>query len=59
MVNVDTTYMPWLISFVLLAVTAGIVGAGALLDFVVNARRVRVTPDRPVADHDRGMAVSR
>jgi hypothetical protein len=59
MINVDTTYLPWVISFVLLAVTAGIVGAGALVDFAVSRRRDRVTTERALADHDRGMAVSR
>lgn len=58
MINIDSSYLPWLISFVVLAVTAGLAGLAAIADAIVQTRPERLAAGQRVHEHDRGTLVS-
>jgi hypothetical protein len=58
MINMDTSYLPWLISFVVLGVTAGLAGLAALADAVLRSRDDRLAAGHSVREHYRGTLVS-
>lgn len=59
MVTLDLAGLtPWLIGFLVVAASSGLLAVAAVTDFVVRNRRTRVTRHQSVRSYYRGLALT-